>query len=582
MKNRTLRFQMMIVLFTMLIIMIVFGRVIYGVFEKQYSARLLEMSTDVAEQYAHDINTRYMAYQEALESFAYDSTVNRFLSTDSDYEKLTLIQSYDNLQLAYKKMNPGLYSIVLLKKDGTIFSDTSGGSSVNVASTAPAFDELQRGMCSALIIESEKAYIAIMRDVYQSGEIRKKVGGCMFVITARMLTNNPETADSEAREIFIIDENLRIISGNTHIAVGSLLPENYRQYLSGDSLQSQSIDNDYIAVSRTISSPGWMVLCITPRSVVFSELNGIKYTTYILILCMLLLVSAIYLLQGIRLSKAFSLFTEHIDAIAEGRDVAPIKLHSSAEFHRLAKAFNRMMKQLETLNANNLEYHERILMQDIENKQSQLLALQTQINPHFLYNTLECINSAGAICGSREVEEMTTALAYLFRYACKGSHIVRLQDELNSLQYYLSIQEIRFPEHFSVSYDIPANLMNCSVLKFLLQPIVENSIQHGFHECEGHRRICISAALEAQDLLISIVDNGTGMSEIELMQLQERLDSPNEDLDRVGLNNIQRRIRLYYSEVYGLQIKSRAGEGTSVIARLPAVEFDYEREKIHV
>ena len=100
MKNRTLRFQMMIVLFTMLIIMVVFGRVIYGVFEKQYSARLLEMSTDVAEQYAHDINTRYMAYQEALESFAYDSTVNRFLSTDSDYEKLTLIQSYDNLQLA--------------------------------------------------------------------------------------------------------------------------------------------------------------------------------------------------------------------------------------------------------------------------------------------------------------------------------------------------------------------------------------------------------------------------------------------------------------------------------------------------
>ena len=272
----------------------------------------------------------------------------------------------------------------------------------------------------------------------------------------------------------------------------------------------------------------------------------------------------------------------HINDIANGKQVQPLKLQYTAEFQQVAQAFNHMMRRLEELNRHNMEYHEKLLLQSIENKQSQLLALQSQINPHFLYNTLECINSAGAICGSREVEEMSTALAYIFRYACKGENIVCIQDEVETLKYYLSIQQIRFPGRFCVRYDIPEGLMKKRVLKFLLQPIVENSILHGFRECSPPCVIDVRVAQMEDRLSVVIEDNGTGIAPAALQTLRTSLSSPEWSKESIGLINIQRRIRLYYGETYGLRLESEYGKGTRITALLPAVDTDREGEESNV
>ena len=585
MKKHSLRFQMTLILLGMMVIMIILGHVLYTYFINEYSARLLEMNANMTVQLTESIQDQYGALREALNSFSVDTTVNRFLSTDSDYEKLTLMPMYESLLQSYKKMNPSLYSIVLKRRDGSIFSDPTGSSAINIAHTAPAFLALEQAGAeeNVLILSGGGAYIALRRDIYQNGAIRKKIGSCLFVIDAGAMTRVLKSLDIGNHESLILYRDGTVMAGNSGLPTGARLPESYGGYLPASSEQEeQTVDREFIAVSQRVPDSGFTVLCITGKDAVFSELNGIRLTTFLLLGLMLLLVSGMYLIQWLSLSQAFRRFLVHIDAIAGGRKVPPLRLRSFSEFEQLSEAFNRMIQQLEELNANNLEYHEKLLRQDLENKQSQLLALQSQINPHFLYNTLECINSAGAVCGSRDVEEMSTALAFIFRYAIKGGHVVRLRDELETLQAYISIQQIRFPDMFCVEYEIPAELEECRMLKFLLQPIAENSILHGFRNQKGPFLLRIGAWKEGPALVISVQDNGEGIPEEELIRLRQRLSHPEEDQESIGLMNIQRRIRLYYGKDFGIEVESEAAKGTRITARLPLQEEAAEKGEAHV
>lgn len=582
MKQRSLRCQMLAVLLVMITCMAVFGHVLFSCYERQYTSKLLEMNADVTRRLADHLSTQFDSLNNALESFSVNTAVNRFLSTDSELEKLNLMPMYESLMQAYKQMNPGLYSIVLKRRDGSVFSDPSS-KYVLISDTRPAFEQLEAGDPVALIVSGGKAYLALKQDVYQSGKLRSRVGSCMFVMKAEALTGNLHASDHSRQEILVINQQGRVIASNTELLPGSTLPGAYQAYLDGGTDELRQVqDKEYIAVSQAIVPAGWTVLCVEPRETVFSELTSIKYTTYALLFGMLLVVSAVYIIQEISLTNTLRRFISHINAISEGEKVGPLRLQYTAEFSQLAGAFNHMMSQLSELNAKNLEYHEKILLQDLENKQSRLLALQSQINPHFLYNTLECINSAGAVCGSREVEEMTTALASIFRYAIKGDNTVALRDELASLQDYLTIQQIRFPGRFTVQYDIPAELKGLSMLKLLLQPVVENSISHGFKNRKPPCVIQIKAELDANKLRITIRDNGAGIPETELKRLRESLEQQGRQTSSIGLMNIQRRIRLYYGDAYTLEVDSAEGRGTAVTLLLPRIMGDMNGEASHV
>lgn len=571
MKRRSLRTQMLAVLLVMITIMAVFGHVLVSCYERQYTSKLLEMNADVTKRLADQIATQLESLGNALESFSVNATVNRFLATDSELEKLNLMPMYESMLQAYKTMNPGLYSIVLKRKDGSVFSDPDS-KYVLISDTRPAFEQLEAGAVSALIVSRGSAYIALKRDVYESGKLRSRVGSCMFVILSEAFTGKLQTSDNSCREIFVLNQEGRVIACNSDGLLGEMLPGAYQAYLDPDSDALRQVqDSKYIAVSQSISSAEWTVLCVEAKETVFSELTSIKLTTYLLLFSMLLVVSVVYMIQEIGLTSALKRFIVHINAISEGRQVGALRLHDTAEFYQLAEAFNHMMMQLSELNEKNLAYHEKILLQDLENKQSQFLALQSQINPHFLYNTLECINSAGAVCGSREVEEMTTALASIFRYAIKGESTVTLREELESLQDYLTIQQIRFPHMFTVHYDIPGELYGLQMLKLLLQPVVENCIAHGFRNSKRPCRIHMKAALVCDKLLITIRDNGSGIPSQTLRRLRDELEHQARQASSIGLINIQRRIRLYYGDAYTVEVSSVEGSGTTVTLVLPII-----------
>lgn len=216
-------------------------------------------------------------------------------------------------------------------------------------------------------------------------------------------------------------------------------------------------------------------------------------------------------------------------------------------------------------------------------RQAQYLALQNQINPHFLYNTLESIRSEAMEAGIYNVMNMTEALANFFRYTIsKTENIVTLEEELQNVETYFSIQQYRFEDklHLSVEYEEEERekLFKCLMPKLILQPVVENSIIHGIERKLGKGTVRVILKCTETRLLIQVSDDGVGMQPETLERLNRQLNQPVFDSMRlekekggIAIVNVNNRIHLIFDETYGLSINSTPGVGTDVMISLPLV-----------
>lgn len=225
----------------------------------------------------------------------------------------------------------------------------------------------------------------------------------------------------------------------------------------------------------------------------------------------------------------------------------------------------------------------------LNKRQAQYLALQNQINPHFLYNTLESIRSEALTAGLVNVAEMTEALATFFRYTIsKVENLVSVEEELQNCETYFRIQQYRFGTRLSLSIECDPEerdeIYCCRLPKLTMQPILENSIIHGT-ECKlGSGHLCIHLERSAKRLLIRISDDGIGMDETALAKMNERLEKSGRAFDTqdsetkggIALVNVNNRIHLLFGEEYGLRVFSMPGVGTDVEIALPAITSDRE------
>lgn len=245
-------------------------------------------------------------------------------------------------------------------------------------------------------------------------------------------------------------------------------------------------------------------------------------------------------------------------------------LERTDEIGILFNEYNSMLHELDSYIKK--EYQNKLITLD-----SQMKSLEAQINSHFLYNTLESINSLAEIEGIETISTMSMALGSMFRYSIKTkSELVTIADEINHVKDYLSIQQIRFSNRFHVDISIPQTLYNTKVLKLILQPIVENAFYHGLNYCTTGNYIQLSAKVVDHLLYIMVSDNGKGMSKEQLHTLKEHLKKPAKFMElghrnkqSIGLKNIHSRIELYYGQTYGLSIQSKEGQGTVVTIKIP-------------
>ena len=209
--------------------------------------------------------------------------------------------------------------------------------------------------------------------------------------------------------------------------------------------------------------------------------------------------------------------------------------------------------------------------------------MQSQINPHFLYNTLECIRGQALIDGNMEIAKMVEALSAFFRYSIsRKGNLVTLRDELANIENYMLIQRYRFNNRFSMEVIIDEEdeeAYNFMIPRLIIQPIVENAIFHGLEEKLEGGKVTIEVIVTDQNLILTISDNGKGMDSKKLKELNARIQMDNVDLDEeekrnhrntgIALPNIHKRIRLLFGEEYGVNVYSTVGQGTDVEITIP-------------
>lgn len=241
------------------------------------------------------------------------------------------------------------------------------------------------------------------------------------------------------------------------------------------------------------------------------------------------------------------------------------------EILNVVHSYNEMVERMN-------EYTEKILRYEISQKEAQIKMLTYQINPHFLYNTLNTISAMAEIENMDHIVRITESISNIFRYSLKGETRVSLREELAHVKDYVQIQKYRFPDRFRVVYDIPDGLLDIRVMKFILQPVVENSILHGFSSRARGGEITVGARREGDFLLLSVKDNGEGINKRWLEEINQKLfsyrlrGSGGEDIgaDGIGIMNVNARITGYYGGDCGIVMYSTYGEGTEAVLRLKA------------
>ena len=236
------------------------------------------------------------------------------------------------------------------------------------------------------------------------------------------------------------------------------------------------------------------------------------------------------------------------------------------EYNAMVSSLNSAIKQ---------DYQDKLIILD-----AQMKSLEARINSHFLFNTLEAINSMAELDDNEMIATMSLALGNMFRYTLKTqSELVTINDELGHVQDYVSIQQIRFDNRFQLIIDIPQELRTCKVLKLILQPLVENALYHGLNYCTAGDTISISGNSDGQYIYLNVHDNGQGMSPETVAQLEKSLgDEPSftelghRNKQSIGLKNIHSRIELYYGHGYGLTISSLPGQWTNIQIKVPVLK----------
>ena len=241
-----------------------------------------------------------------------------------------------------------------------------------------------------------------------------------------------------------------------------------------------------------------------------------------------------------------------------------VDLDASKEVKAMIRQFNKMMVKIKGL-------MERVIEEQGAQRKSELKALQNQINPHFLYNTLDSIMWLVENNKNKEAGEMVVALSRLFRSSIsKDNEVVPLSDEIEHVRNYLLIQNFRYEGSFDYEFDISEDALTCLTLKLVLQPIVENSIYHGLkNKIEKDKgKISISARVSDSVLILTVADNGYGMRQEAIDELYRYFES-GEDTDNLGLKNIYQRIMIYYGGKAEMKIESELDEGTTITIKEP-------------
>lgn len=336
---------------------------------------------------------------------------------------------------------------------------------------------------------------------------------------------------------------------------------------------------DRDVVVRTVGYTGWKIVSVTPISELALDMGQMRNYLFLVVIIILILIGFGNYIISYVVTDPIRKLEDSIADLEEGvvnQDVMneeDIFIGGSHEIRHLGRTIKSMIRQMRKLT-------DDMVREQKAKRKSELDALQSQINPHFLYNTLDSV--VWMIEGERykDAISMVTALAQLFRISLsKGNNIISIHDEIVHARNYLNIQKVRYKNKFTATIDVDPAIENCATVKLIVQPLLENAIYYGVEHMDGEGEITLRGYEKDGDIFISVSDNGMGIPEETLATLLTDKARSRGKGSGIGLWNVNQRIQIYFGGDYGLIIESELDEGTTVSIHLPKVSIEEYRKE---
>ncbi|MBP1993718.1 sensor histidine kinase [Paenibacillus eucommiae] len=381
------------------------------------------------------------------------------------------------------------------------------------------------------------------------------------------------------------EDNLSIIdlNGNFMYTMDKQTPENLESsyvhtildkgVLHGNFIHSNEGRNEFISYKYS-NVTKWIYVTKVDLSEMYKQSHIVKrFSIWAILFCILLSVILSMLLAS-NLTKPVQKLVKSLRRVEKGDFTSEIAVVSHDEIGRLTATYNKMLGELRSL-------MERIKSESRLKRQSDLNILQAQITPHFIYNFLTTIRSISRSQEDERIYKLTSGLIGLLQTSIsKQVTFVTIEEELQLVQSYVYLQQIRYNNQFEVVYEIDETLKPFRVLKMLLQPLVENALFHGMDLVKGDGLLRISIRSDNHTIIFSIADNGKGMTEEQMRKL---FADGNQGVEKkyrgIGIKNIRDRIKLYFGERFGLQVESKKDEGTLITITMPLIKDESECEQ---
>ncbi len=378
------------------------------------------------------------------------------------------------------------------------------------------------------------------------GYVRVKTDKQSFRQRAGILNNG-------VANVYILDKADRILLSNV---VQS----------EGQTAEDIVLDKKY---SYTVPINGGRILIVS--DIKNNENYRLILETLIFVMILVALLIVYTAVMSVHFCRPIHRMNSILKEVSDG-EFTKISVKTGDEIEELAESFNNMLGKIQDLIKERCDLWEQQRELNYRNKEAQLNLLQSQINPHFIYNTLESIKWLVLSRDTEKASDMITRLAELFRQSLKkGPNEILLSEELDAVRAYIGIQLVRFEDSLSVSESIEVDTDKFKIIRMCLQPLVENAITHGVEPMEGVGTIELSVKKEDKNIVIKVIDNGVGMTYERLLEVRKSLERGSDEGSKkgIGMVNVNRRVKLLYGEEYGLSVDSEPDRGTCITLTVP-------------
>lgn len=515
------------------------------------------------------LSLRYNTNQELYEFLDtnYSNGVN-FLINYQDHVKNVLLSdlAYNPQvsQLILYSDNPTLISGALVKRIASDDFDTLGEKlldyRLDALTQSPKGPKLRIALIPTQPKTSYDRSLSIIRPLTYYPEYSKYQKVIRIDISLSYISSMLRESDLFDNMVLVDSDNRIIASANTYHESGGY-----------DIFSEKKLKKGIVVLKRRLRDVPLSLYGFYDTNIVSKEFTKMRWETISIAFGSMLLAFFCILLVASNITRRTKLVVNLSKNIAQGNftQISQNEIGKD-EIGILTESINQMSLQLQTLIDE--EYKARLIKAHLEREtaQAKLLALQSQVNPHFMFNTLECIRLKASAKNEVETAKIIMYISKMFRYLINwDDDIILLSEDIKFLENFLYIQKYRFEDEFEYNIIVDEAAKTCFLPKLIIQPVVENACVHGVESVSQNRKIEICIAIKNEQMFISVSDNGIGIDEPRLSELEKMLKGGEKLTDGIGLYNVYQRLYLYYGKDFTMDVQSRKGQGTKISIVIP-------------